>query len=249
MPAKTIDDVIDRLDDIIATARREKSRVGYFATLYRQVTVNVKRGIAAGHFENGPRMEHLDVIFANRYLAAYDAWRAKKPMSRCWATAFDAAGAWPPLILQHLLLGINAHINLDLGIAAAQTAPGAELAGLRNDFQAINTVLGDMLDDVQDRISTVSPWMGIVDFIGQRTDEEICTFCLGASRDIAWQTAIRFASLKNGQTESETLRADAIVTGLAGSIRNPGLWASTALLAVRARESSDVPRVLDALTW
>lgn len=247
MPAKTIDEVIDRLDDIVATARREKSRVGYFATLYRRVTVSVKNGIAAGRFEDGPRMEHLDVIFANRYLAAYDAYRAGKPTSRCWVAAFKAADEWPPLILQHLLLGINAHINLDLGIAAAQTAPGAELNGLKNDFQSINSVLGDLLDDVQDRISSVSPWLGVVDLIGQRTDEEICNFCLGASRDIAWQTALRFASLKNGQVEGETTRADGIVSGLAAPIRNPGLWASGALMIVRARESSDVPRVLDAL--
>ncbi|MEK7325664.1 MAG: DUF5995 family protein, partial [Chloroflexota bacterium] len=52
MTAENIDQVISQLDDIIATARREKSRAGYFAALYRKVTVKVKEGIAAGRFED-----------------------------------------------------------------------------------------------------------------------------------------------------------------------------------------------------
>jgi hypothetical protein len=36
----------------------------------------VKRGIAEGFFDDGPRMETLGVVFANRYLAAYEAWQA-----------------------------------------------------------------------------------------------------------------------------------------------------------------------------
>ena len=45
MTAQTMDQVITQLDDIIEAARREKSRAGYFAALYRQVTVAVKQGI------------------------------------------------------------------------------------------------------------------------------------------------------------------------------------------------------------
>ena len=30
------------------------------------------------------------------------------------------AGRWRPIVLQHLLLGINAHINLDLGVTASE---------------------------------------------------------------------------------------------------------------------------------
>lgn len=58
---------------------------------------------------------------------------------------------WRPLILQHLLLGINAHINLDLGIAAAQTSPGDDLPDLRNDFVEINRVLVRQVDGIRER--------------------------------------------------------------------------------------------------
>lgn len=65
MMAHTVDEVIEQLTDIIDRSRREKSRLGYFAALYRKVTVQVKKGIASGRFENGPRMERLDVTFSD----------------------------------------------------------------------------------------------------------------------------------------------------------------------------------------
>jgi len=37
-----------------------------------------------------------------------------------WVKAFDATEFWWLIVLQHLLMDMNAHINLDLGIAAAE---------------------------------------------------------------------------------------------------------------------------------
>lgn len=66
--ATTIDEVIQLLQEIIQQSITEKSTKGYFAVLYLKVTQKVKEGIQNGTFENGPRMEKLDVIFANRYI-------------------------------------------------------------------------------------------------------------------------------------------------------------------------------------
>src|SRR5829696_9607757 len=130
MPAHTIDEIIEHLDDLIAHARRAKNRLGYFAALYRNVTIKVKEGILAGSFEDAARMERLDVAFANRYLDALERYRRGEEPGKCWRTTFRAAESWHPIVLQHLLLGINAHINLDLGVAAAQTSLGAQLVGM-----------------------------------------------------------------------------------------------------------------------
>jgi hypothetical protein len=72
MEAQTIDEVISQLETIIQNAIKSNSRAGYFAALYHKVTSRVKEGIQAGEFENGTRMEQLDVIFANRYIIAYN---------------------------------------------------------------------------------------------------------------------------------------------------------------------------------
>jgi Family of unknown function (DUF5995) len=246
-PAASIDEVISRLDAAIARSRRESSRLGFFACLYRSVTVRVAEGIVAGRFQDGPRMERLDVVFANRYLAALDAYQAGRRPTRSWIVAFDAARGGSLLILQHLLVGMNAHINLDLGIAAAQVAPGRDLPGLENDFREISRLLGEMLDGVQDRIARVSPWMGILDRVGMRTDEEICTFCLGGSRDLAWKWAQRFATVDRARLPHEIDALDHLVAAAALPIRTPGFFLRPVLTAIRLREPRDVGRVLDAM--
>jgi hypothetical protein len=164
-PAQNIDEVIARLTDIIDISRQEPSRLGYFAALYRKVTISVKEGIQAGRFENGARMERLDVNFANRYLEAYELQRKGEVPTASWQVSFEAAGHRRPLILQHLLLGINAHINLDLGIAAVETSHGDQLASLKHDFDLINRLLAELVQPVQDKIGEVSPWIGFLDRI------------------------------------------------------------------------------------
>lgn len=246
-PAASIDDVLLRLDTIVDRARRERSRAGYFAALYRGVTDRVRRGVREGRFADAPRMERLDVVFANRYLDAEDAWRAGRPLSRCWAVAFDAARRWPPLVLQHLLLGMNAHIGLDLGVAAAEIAPGGALPALRHDFDEINRLLGEMIDDTQDRLARVAPWMGVLDRVGDRGDEVVCGFCLTKARDFAWTVATTLAPLGADARAVEIARLDLLATALAVPIGTPGPLARAARLWVRLGEARDVARVIDAL--
>ena len=121
--ATSVDDVIAHLDNIIDWSKKKQSRIGYFATLYRNMTKAVKQGIADKTFTDGKRMELLDVIFANRYLDAWDAYVNKQKCSNAWCAAFNACDKNNLIVLQHLILGINTHINLDLGIAAAEACP------------------------------------------------------------------------------------------------------------------------------
>jgi hypothetical protein len=244
---ETIDDVIARLDRVIEHCSRTHSKLGYFAVLYRDVTVEVRRAIAAGRFEDGPRMERLDVIFANRYLDAIDCHWRKDKLTQSWSTAFKAAHTHPPIILQHLLLGMSAHINLDLAIAAAQTAPGDLLPGLKRDFYEITVLLDEMIDDVQERIDQVSPWFRIIDRIGGRTDEKICAFAIWAARDVAWRAAERLAVMTPEEFEQEVARHDQIVANLGQGIRSPGGLLGAGLKLIRLRERHPVDKVIETL--
>jgi len=175
MPATTIDNVIRSLDGIIDWAWQQKSRAGYFAAFYRRVTRAVKDGIGSGHFQNGPRMERLDVVFANRYLQAFEQFRAAQPPTQSWQVAFAAASDWYPIVVQQLLVGMNAHINLDLGIAAATVAPGDQISGLQHDFNEINAVLAELVGTVEKEIGEVSPWIALLQTFGLRTEPRSST--------------------------------------------------------------------------
>ena len=79
---RTIAEVIARLTEIVERAEAGGSRLGYFPALYLKVTKRVEHEIRRGAFDDGERMERLDVKFANRYLEAFDRYRAGEPAAR-----------------------------------------------------------------------------------------------------------------------------------------------------------------------
>ena len=123
-----------------------------------------------------------------------------------------------------------------------------QVVALQRDFDEITRLLSEMLDDVQDRLARVSPWMGILDRLGARSDEEICTFCISGARDLAWRWAERFAGLQPTALNAELNGLDQVVTLLSTPIRRPAPLLATALAVVRVRETSDVAKVVAALT-
>lgn len=249
MPPQTIDEVIVQLDAVILRARTERSRLGYFATLYRNVTIRVKEGIAAGLFEDGARMERLDVTFANRYLAALESFRNGQPLSQCWLKCFQIANTWPPIILQHLLTGMNAHINFDLGIAAQSVAPGAELASLEHDFNQINAILGSMVVRVRSNVEAVSPWIRFLDTLCPSTEERFINFSLNKARESSWLVANLINSTPADQLARKLKILDDGVAILGSLIGSPKEWSVRyGLYVIRVRESNDVPHVIDVLS-
>jgi len=249
MPPQTIDEILVELDQIILRARTEQSRLGYFATLYRNVTIKVKQGIAAGFFENGVRMEKLDVTFANRYLSALNAFRAGENLSQCWLVSFQTANKWAPIILQQLLIGMNAHINFDLGIAAQSVAPGSELPSLQTDFNRINDILGGMINKVRSDVEEVSPWIKLLDRYASQSEDRIVNFSLGKARASAWLVANMINSTPTENLGRELEILDAGVAKLGGLIAHPREWLiSLGLRVIRLRESNDVPHVIDVLS-
>ena len=85
----TIEELIATLDQIVADARRESARYGYFAALYARMTRGVQAGIEGGRFEDSEKITELDVVFGNRYLHEFEAWRAGR--ATCSGAANSAA--------------------------------------------------------------------------------------------------------------------------------------------------------------
>ncbi|HET9442669.1 MAG TPA: DUF5995 family protein [Acidimicrobiales bacterium] len=245
-PSGGIGDVLRDLDEVVARAREERSRVGYFAVVYRKTTAKVAEGLDSGFFDDPARMERFDITFARRYLQAVDDRRHGRAEMKSWQAGFDAAGQVRPIILQHVLAGMNAHINLDLGIAAAETAPGADLPGLRRDFDRVNEILGLLVSDMARDLGAASPWIWLLDRIGGRHDDEIVRFSIEVARTQAWRFAVELAPLAPEHWAGPIAAMDARTARVARAILNPGLL-SLGLAVIRARESNDVRSVIDIL--
>lgn len=245
--ARDTQDVLEGLDAIIADALARPSRLGLFATLYRRVTARVHVGVREGRFEDGPRMERFDAIFANRYFAAYAAHKAGEPCSRSWRVAFTAAEDSRYICLQHLLLGMNAHINLDLGIAAAEVCPGDALPGLQRDFEAINDILLGMLNSVQASLNELSPLLHVLDALLGTGDELLASFSVVKARRQAWRVACLLAQLPEAARPLLVDTLDQQTAVLGRLLIRPDPLTAGAIAVIRSREPDDVAATIRAL--
>lgn len=238
--ARTIEEIIDRLSRIVSQTKAEQFPIGYFAAMYRKVTRQVKSDIDDGLFEDNARMERLDVIFANRYLAAYDAHRAGGTATRAWAFSFAVARQWWPIVLQHLLLGMNAHINLDLGVAAARAAPGDRLDGLKCDFDRIKAVLAGLVGAVQDDLARIWPLLRLLNTNSGGADRILINFSMERARDAAWDVARELAPLGREEQERRIVQLDDQVTAFGRRIRHPGSVGGLITRVIRLGERGTV---------
>jgi hypothetical protein len=245
--ATTIDEVIQHLDAIITWSRLKKSRIGYFAVLYRSMTMAVKNGIAVGSFENGARMALLDVNFANRYIQAWEAYTNGRPCSNAWCRAFNASENNKLAVLQHLILGINTHINLDLAIAAADTCPGDTIHGLKNDFEKINDVISALTQGVQDKLTRIWWPLKLITDITNNRHKAVLNFSITKARETSWANALALSVVENENRENYIGIIDQVVVEVADKVISPGCLASLVLKPVVLMEAKDPVRIIDIL--
>ncbi|MDP2304608.1 MAG: DUF5995 family protein [Pseudomonadota bacterium] len=247
MRPTTIDGVLLELDRQVAVARAARSPLGYFPALYRRVTRRIQVGIAQREFEDNERMERMDVIFANRYLDACADREGGRETTDAWKVSFKAANTWSPIVLQHLLLGMNAHINLDLGVAAVQAAPGQALPSFEKDFNQINAILGSLLESVKSDLEAIWPLLGTLDHAIGSTEDVIANFSMARARGEAWAFAERLAQLPADQHPAAIARRDAQVATFGRCLWRPGWLIQAPMLLLRVSEGGTVQTKIDHL--
>ncbi len=247
MQATTIDEVISFLDQIIQENKEIPNTMGYFAALYHKVTCKVKEGIENDFFDDNPRMERLDVIFANRYLQAYTEFKNGTTPSTSWQIAFEKADSYWLLVLQHLLLGMNAHINLDLGIAAAEVMKGKPIENLHDDFNKINEILSELVSDVQKELSLIWKFLAKIIKVTEKFDTILIDFSMKLARDGAWKYATLLASSPETEWTNLIEERDAKVAKKANIVINPGFLIRLLFKIIRIEETGNIRSRIEIL--
>ncbi len=217
---QTLDDVLRAMDSIIEESIREKNYLGLFAYVYRRTTARIKKEIEEGNFEDNARLEKLDIVFAGLYLDAYHRYRENKSIHKSWKIAFDAKNQ-KLAVIQHILLGMNAHINVDLAVSASTIMEGKPMGDLENDFNKVNDILASLLNEMQDRIGKVSVLMVLLDWLGKRTDEKIIDFSMVQARKQSWRIANELWKLKGDRKNDRINEVDHSVSKIADFIKSP----------------------------
>ncbi|MEM9951611.1 MAG: DUF5995 family protein [Chloroflexota bacterium] len=248
--AQNIDEVITIMDSIIQDTMQTNSRLGYFASLYRTVTIVVRDECNLGLFEDNDRMRKLDTIFANRYFEAYDYYKQQiGTPSACWTASFEMEADRNLLLLQHLLLGMNAHIALDLGIATAEVADGRMDESLKRDFYRLNHILTTLIDVVQGEIAEASPLIHHLDRWAWRADETVVSYGINIARDAALEFAEELIQLPRSQWEGAIRRKDNEVAEMSRNlIAYTGFPFSLIIWLINLRENKDARQVVSIMS-
>lgn len=199
----SVQDVIDGLSRLERAFLRSRDRRGVFVTAYLQITRELQRRIAAGRFADNAWVGRYLVAFANLYRAALAAYEAgqRGSVTEAWKVALDTSAAGVALVIQDLMLGINAHINHDLPLALKNVGVDPDRELRYRDHIAVNDALRETTETVQDRIAAMyASGLGVLDRLLGNLDEEFTSFSFDAARGHAWNMGV---ALVNVQTEPE----------------------------------------------
>jgi Family of unknown function (DUF5995) len=234
-----IEDTIGELTDIALEAG---DAAGYFPALYVRETNDIAEAVRNGRFEDGERMARLAEVFAGYYVRAR---RAEMPVPRCWQATWDVAGDPNLLIVQHLLLGINAHVNHDLPQAVVEVARDRDgLDALRGDFDTMNDVLAATFHRVIRDLDRVSRWANEAATCG---GGRLFNFSLRVARARAWDAAERLQPLDEAARHEYLRELDRLVAVLAYLVTRPALPVGLAVWLARRFEQRDARAVTRAL--
>lgn len=171
---------------------------GVFLRCYAMMTGQVLADADAGGFNDPVWVRGLLCRFADYYfdaLAAYDGGLADTPA--VWRLTFDTSRQREIHVLQHLMLGVNAHIRYDLVFTLADVLRD-QWSALSEDDRArrladhsrVNDVIYRTIDSVQDQVlERHSRLMAALDFVMGPLDEYLIYRVIAGWRDVVWKQA------------------------------------------------------------
>jgi hypothetical protein len=191
MPAATIDEVIERLQQM-QLELAPGDGVRWFNRLYLDITVAIRDYCRSGKLKAPPFLEQLDVHFGNVYFDVFDAAAAGAAVPAHWAPMFDSRSDRNVAPLQFALAGLNSHIGYDLsiGVVALCESLSIEPTGdspQHADYEAVNVVL-------KQTEAATKRWLltGAVkelDHAVAPVDDAVAIWSIERARDSAWTTA------------------------------------------------------------
>lgn len=181
---------------------------GVFATAYLHITRSINEAIQTQSFHDNAWSEKYLIRFANLYRVALLNYEtgSSKLVPKSWRVAFDLAENKEGLIIQHLVLGINAHINHDLAIALFDVKIDPDRDHKYADHADVNLILEKATDGLKRSvIEKYAPILQRLDRGLGTIDDEITAFSIPKAREHAWSFAIALTAAQS-DIEREILK-------------------------------------------
>ncbi|MEF8841209.1 MAG: DUF5995 family protein [Haloarculaceae archaeon] len=196
-PYTSVDGTRRRLNELLEAFDARDDRRSMFLTVYSRVTGAVGGRVDRGDFADPDWVADYLVAFANLYREAVHDFEVGNldALADPWQLAFEAAEQEGYHALQHVALGINAHINYDLALALHEVGVEPNRARKRADHGAVTEVLRRLVDENQETLAEkYDPGIAAIDELLGRLDELFSILTIDECRDSAWRTAVALES-------------------------------------------------------
>ena len=211
------------MHELIEQWKREEDNRRVFLACYTMMTENMLEAISEREFEDCPWVDELLHHFAAYYFQGLKTFENNpRHTPAVWAVAHRTAQNQKAHVMQHLFLGINAHINYDLVMTLVDmldpgwaALPEPDLASRYRDYCHVNQIIAGTIDEVQDSVlESINPGLAVLDRLGGRLDEWLASRLINAWREEVWGDALRLLAAKDPsergllrrEVESKTLR-------------------------------------------
>jgi hypothetical protein len=203
--------VVARMDKLVQQWEANADRRAIFLKCYMMMTRNTLLAIERHEFNDPEWVERLLHRFADYYFVALEAYEQNPSATPLvWQLTHNATRRKRVSPLQHLLLGVNAHINYDLVLTAVDllkpewhTLSEQERIACYADHCRVNDVIGRTVDAVQDEVlAPTMPVMGILDRLLGPVDELLISRLITQWREGVWRHALRFLAVHEPDEEA-----------------------------------------------
>jgi hypothetical protein len=205
----SLGEAFDGLTAVEQALRARHDRRAIFVTAYLVITDAIRRRVATGWFVDNQWVAQYTICFADLYRQALLAYQNgdESALPKAWRLSCDTSAHGRGLLIQDLVLGINAHINYDLALALHKVGIDTKRNERYVDHTAVNQVLQTAIDQLQDQVCDIyAPILRVLDFAGGRLDETLSHFSVAKAREAAWLSAVALANARDDH-ERQGLRA------------------------------------------
>ncbi len=239
-------EALQSLQALSAKLREDRDRKGYFAAYLSRYALRLRDAVAAAEFEQSARAERVCVSAVQRYLENTAIFQqGGRPISS-WDYALAASRDTWLVVAQHILLGLNAHLNLDVGSAVASACPPEELPGFRSDFEKLCGVHQAVMEEVWTELGQLWPAFAAAGPVLRGAGPTLLRFRLPRAFEQAWRLAQELSGLKAAARGPVLDRYNQTTRQLAEVIRHPGVL-NVPLMSVRLIERGDIAETIELI--
>jgi hypothetical protein len=189
--------------------RAANDRRAIFVGAYLTITSAMGEAIEAGQFMDGPWVRSYLLHFARLYIEAFRAFEHGdlEHVPTAWRVAFELSARGEGMAIQHLLLGVNAHINHDLAIALVRSGIDPDRPMRYDDHTGVNEVLKRTTNTLQDHVERLySPALYFLDEVFGQWDEEFSCLMVDKARETAWVHCLDLVGCSCEEDEAVVMR-------------------------------------------